>query len=180
MLVLQVPLEEVFDNSTSEFVIIKTHTLELEHSLVSISKWESFFEKPFLGKDEKTSEETIWYIEAMSTTGEIPPEVFLKLTKENIAEINKYITSKMTATWFREDPSVKNSKEVITAEVIYYWMISLNIPFECQTWHLNRLLTLIRVCNEKNAPAKKSGRRELAQSRTELNKQRLAAMNSSG
>jgi hypothetical protein len=179
MLVLQVPLEESFNEATSEF-LTETFMLKLEHSLASVSKWESFFEKPFLGVNEKTPEEVLWYVEAMALEGNIPPEVFLKLSKENIEALNTYINSKSSATWFKEDPNVKKSRETITSEVIYYWMISLNIPFECQYWHLNRLLTLVRVCNEKNSPPKKLSRAELAQRNRELNAQRKAQMKTSG
>lgn len=179
MLELKVTLEEDFDENTSEFLISQVYSLELEHSLATLSKWESFFEKPFLGSD-KTTEETMWYIQAMTMTPNVPPEIFLRFSKENVEAINKYISAKSTATWFKEDPRTKSSKEVITAEVIYYWMITLNIPFECQHWHLNKLLTLVRVCNEKQAPPQKMSPREVARRNSQLNAQRRKQMNSSG
>jgi len=180
MLKIIVPGVEMFDDRSQEFVTEGDVTLELEHSLVSLSKWESKHEKPFLGKVEKTSEEVIDYIRCMILTPNVSEEVISKLTEKNITEINEYIDSKMTATWFSDAPGTPKTRDVITAELIYYWMVVFQIPFECERWHLNRLFTLIRVCNVKQAKPKKMSRSELAARNRELNAQRKAQLGTSG
>jgi hypothetical protein len=181
MLTVLVPLsdEEFFNEETQEFVDGETFELQIEHSLASLSKWESKFEKPFLDAQDKTYEETMWYIQAMTLTDNVPPEVFLRLSKANLDEIKSYIDAKMTATWFKAEPT-RRQTEIITAEIIYYWMVALNIPFECQHWHLNRLMTLVQVINQKNAPKKKMSTREVAARQRSLNEQRLAKLGTSG
>ena len=180
MLTITIPAGELFDDNTQTFITTEKQTLRLEHSLVSLSKWESKWCKAFLSKEEKTKEETIDYIKCMTITQNVDPNVYKFLSHSNITEINKYIESPMTATTFYEDKQSSRSRETITSELIYYWMISLNIPMECQKWHLNKLLTLIRVCNIKNAPPKKMSRRETANRYAALNAARRNKLNSKG
>jgi len=170
---------EMFDDNTQQFVKQGGTILELEHSLVSLSKWESEFEKPFLGKTEKTVEEVLAYVKAM-VLNEVPEGIFSELSEENFSDINNYIEAKMTATWFHEAPGAPATRDVITAELIYYWMITFQIPWECERWHLNRLFTLIRVCNIKQAKPKKMSRSEIASRNRELNARRKAQLGTKG
>lgn len=179
MLEITIPAVEKWDQIKQEFINTPTQTLRLEHSLVSLSKWESKWCKPFLTKDNKTIEETIDYVRCMTITQNVKPEVYFNLTPENIAQINAYIEAPMTATYFSQDKG-KPSREQITAELIYYWMIAFNIPFECQKWHLNRLLTLIRVCNIKSQPPKKMSKNEIMSRNAALNAQRRAMLGTKG
>lgn len=182
MLQITVPLnEEGWDEEKQEFVAPKTMTLQLEHSLISLSKWESKWCKAFLSKGEKTYEETLDYIKCMTITKNVNEEVYMKLTRANIDAINKYIEAPMTATRFYSDDKKKpGSKETITSELIYYWMIALQIPVEFEKWHLNRLLTLIEVCNRKNQPPKKRSQREIMSRNTALNAARKKQLNTRG
>lgn len=181
MLQIKVPLNpEGWDEEKQEFIPPKEQILQLEHSLVSLSKWESKWCKPFLTKQEKTYEETIDYIKCMTLTQNVKPEVYACLTRENIKQINEYIDAPMTATYISENKNGKGNREQVTAELIYYWMIALNIPFECQKWHLNRLITLIRVCNVKNQPPKKMSKRELMNRNAALNAARKKQFNTNG
>lgn len=174
--------EQLWDEANEEFVeqSEKLGTLTLEHSLVSLSKWESEFKKPFLGAEEKSDEEVMAYIKFMILDPDFSPGVFSRLSQDNIDAINEYINDPRTATWFASDPGGRKSGEVVTSELIYYWMITYNIPFECQYWHLNRLFTLIRVCNVKNGKPKKQTKADMIAERNRLNAERRAQFNSKG
>lgn len=154
MLYITIPGRELFDERTSRFIRTKETRLQLEHSLVSVSKWESKWKKPFFSKNAKTPEETRDYIRCMTITQNVNPNVYYALTPALIKQVTDYIQDPMTATWFRERPQDKNASNqphsMITSELIYYWMTVANIPMDCEKWHLNRLFTLIRICNEKN------------------------------
>lgn len=183
MLEITIPANEQWDEIHQEFINIKEQKLKLEHSLVSLSKWESKWRKPFLSKKENTLEETIDYIKAMTITQNVDPITYSCLTDENIKTIKDYIEAPMTATSFANNisqGSTTGGGAVITSELIYYWMISLNIPFECQKWHLNRLLTLIKVCNVKNQPPKKMSRQEALLRNRTLNAERRKRLNTKG
>lgn len=180
MLQITIPATEQWDEAKQEFINSKEYTLSLEHSLVSISKWESKYCKPFLGKETKTTDEFIYYIKCMTITQNVPNEAYNNLTIDNIKQISEYIESPMTATWFTKDASGKVNRETVTSELIYYWMIALNIPSEYQKWHLNRLLTLIRVCNVKNQPPKKHSKKELMTRNTALNNLRRSQLHTKG
>lgn len=180
MLTLVVRGVEMYDEVKNEFITPKPFTLQLEHSLVSLSKWESKWNKPFLTKTDKTVEESIDYIRCMTITKNVPPSVYENISAEDMKKVEEYIDASMTATTFRDTEQKKTSRTIITAEIIYYWMICANIPFECQKWHLNRLLTLINVCNLKSKPPKKMSKREILAENRRLNELRKAQFKTNG
>lgn len=180
MLDLVIPSTEIFNEMTQEFGTTKEYKLRLEHSLVSLAKWESKWCTPFLGKKEKTKEQSIDYVRCMTITQNIDPNVYLYLGQKEIDSVAAYIDAPMTATTFSNSKETKTNKEVITAEIIYYWMIAYNIPFECQTWHLNRLLTLVNVCSIKNQPKGKFDKKTALKKQRELNAARRAQLNTTG
>lgn len=179
MLRITVPETERWDEAKEEFVYTKAMTLQLEHSLVSVSKWEARWHKPFLSKQEKTDEEINDYVKCMTLTQNVPEEVYSCLSAENILQIEKYIEDPMTATTFSKEPG-QGGRSIVTAEIIYYWLVTFGIPFECQKWHLNRLLALIQVCERKNRPPKKQSRRSIMERNAALNAQRRKQLGSKG
>lgn len=181
MLRITVPAREYYDEEKEEFFTIKEQTLVMEHSLISLSKWEAKWKKPYISKDKKTAQETLDYLKCM-TVGPVPDDiVYRSLTKENIQEITNYINDPMTATTITELKRPGARREIITSEIIYYWMIAQNIPTEYEKWHLNRLLTLIKVCSIKNNPDKKKmSRSEIARQNQALNAARRAKYKTRG
>lgn len=180
MLQIEVPESEYWDEKNGRFVVLDAVTLNLEHSLVSLSKWEMKWKKPFLAKEQKTPEQVIDYIKCMTITQNVNPDVYSRLTRENYEQVQKYIEDPMTATWFSKNQQKQQSRKIITSERIYSWMISAGIPFECQKWHLNRLLTLIQVCNTEGQPPKKMSKNELYSRNSALNAARRSKLNSKG
>lgn len=180
MLRITIPATEQFNEATNEFITTKEQTLTLEHSLISISKWESKWCKSFIDSKDKTTEEMVDYIRCMTLTSNVNPDIYYCLSPDNIAAVNAYIEAPMTATVFNDMGDKGVRKEKITSELIYYWMIACNIPWECEKWHINRLITLIRVCNIKNTPPKKMNTRDIMSRNAQLNAARRQQMNSRG
>ena len=183
MLEITLPALENWDEQKEEFVTYKKElTLQFEHSLISLSKWESKHCKPFLGRYEKTDEEILDYIKCMTLTQNVKDEVYERLlrTPGAVDKIQAYIDAPMTATTIVDPGGGKNSGEQITAELIYYWMIALQIPVEFQKWHLNRLLMLVKVCNIKNQPQKKMKPQDVNARNAALNAERLRKLNAKG
>ena len=179
MLPITIPSFEYYDEKNGKIVTVKERELQLEHSLVSISKWESKWKKSFLSTQRMTRDETIDYIRCMTLTQNVDPKVYLGINAKVMKKVHEYINDSMTATTFRKKPQ-KSGSSVITSEVIYYWMVELGIPMECQKWHLNRLLTLIRVCDEKGQPGKKMSKRDVMSQYRSLNAARRAKYGTRG
>lgn len=180
MLKIVVPASEQFDNATQTFIHTKEQTLQLEHSLVSLSKWESKWRKPFLSPKPKTVAESVDYVRCMTLTQNVNPNVYTAITPELLRQVYEYIDAPMTATTFSNLGRKKGSREIVTAEIIYYWMILHNIPSEYQKWHLNRLLTLIHVCDIKGSKPQKMPKGEMIAQRRALNAARRKKWNTRG
>lgn len=180
MLHIILPAIEFWDERNEMFITEKEQSLCLEHSLVSLSKWESKWCKSFLNIKNFTQEEFVDYVKCMTITQNVKDEVYARLTNDDVQKIMKYINAPMTATTFSNQPQGRKNNEIVTSELIYYWMISHNIPFKCEKWHLNRLMTLIRVCNVKNGKPKKMSRRQIMNQNAALNAARREQFNSRG
>lgn len=180
MLNITIPAQECFDEELSEFFYLPAFNLNLEHSLLSVSKWESRWNKPFLDNRELTKEEFIDYIRCMTINSNVDPRAYYRITNSDLLKIKTYIDSPMTATTFSTNKNAKVSREKVTSELIYYWMVAAQIPFEAQKWHLNRLLTLIRICDIKSSKPEKMSKKDIYSRNTALNKARRAKMGSKG
>ncbi len=185
MLTITIPESEAFDERTGRFITLKAQTLKMEHSLLSLQKWESKHHKYYIGNEDLTNEEVIDYIRCM-TINQVEDYVFDFLTESNLKEITEYIANPMTATWFSDDKKQNSNgshkEEIVTSEVIYAAMIALGIPIEIfEKRHLNHLITLIRVCKETQNPEKdKRSPKDLAMHYSELNKMRKAKLGTRG
>lgn len=180
MLQITIPSGELWDSKNQEFITVKGQTICLEHSLVSLSKWEAKWHKPFLNRKGQTKEEIIDYIRCMTITQNVDPVIYNNIGNDILKKVNEYIKDPMTATTFSDNGKGKRSSEMITSELIYYWMVTANIPFECQKWHLNRLLTLIKVCGLKNQQPKKMSKSEIYNRNRALNEARRKKYNTKG
>jgi hypothetical protein len=183
MLTITIPETEFFNEQTQRFEPVEKTTITLEHSLVSLSKWEQKWKKPFLGREQRTTPETLDYIHCMLVKPKnLPDHYFRAIRDEDITKISEYINDTMTATWFNDSKSGgRQSAEIVTAEIIYFWLIALQIDFRVEKWHLNRLLTLVRVVNIKNDPKKKMmPRKEQLSQQRDLNAERKARLGTTG
>lgn len=180
MLKIIIEGDEFFNEEDNTFSTVDDIVLDLEHSLISISKWESIYRKPFLSSVEKTKEEIFGYLKAMVISEDVDPDVLYRCTQKNVDEIQEYIDSSESATTFGEMPLRRGPGEVITSELIYYWMVAFSIPFECERWHINRLFSLIRIANIKNSEPEKISRHELAMRNKELNERRRKELKTRG
>lgn len=181
MLTLQVEGKEFFDEKTKQFIDVPNIKVDLEHSLVSLSKWEEIWEIPFLNSSTKTDEQVKSYIQCMILDTNVPDNIVYALTSVQYNAVNEYISAKHTATTFANQTPSRNSGEFVTSELIYYWLVALQIPFQpVESWHLNRLLTLIKVTNLKNTPPKKMSRSDIRSRQRSLNAARRARSGSSG
>ena len=181
MLEILVKGTEEYNEETNEITVSKDTVLKLEHSLISLARWESKWHKPFLeDMDKRTREEDLDYIRCMTISQNVDPGVYRRLSLQNMIEIRNYLDDTMTASWFNDKQTPKSKQKAVTAELIYYWMISLQIPFECEKWHLNRLLTLIRVCNIENSPKKKMRKGDIYKQNRALNEARRKSMGTRG
>ena len=182
MLELEIKDTEFFNEETNEFFNVKAQTLKLEHSLISISKWETKWCKPFLDT-AKTLDQTVDYIRCMTIGTNVDPLVYLAITSDDIKKVNEYIKAPMSATTFNDRESKGRSNrngELVTSEVIYYWMVTFRIPQEFEKWHLNRLMNLIKICEIKSRPGKKMKQSDILRQNAELNAKRLAQFNTRG
>lgn len=174
---LVLPSSEYFDSVNNEFITVPGKTYKLEHSLISVSKWEAKYHRPFLSptKGPNTRQEVLDYISCMSISEEIDPMILRSMSNAKVQEVMEYINNPMTATTFNEKNSNRRkaaSNTFMTSEVIYWQMASFGIPYECEKWHLNRLLTLIRVCDEKGQPAKKMSQNDILRQYAGVNAKR--------
>lgn len=180
MLSITIPASEYYDEVRGEFFSVPETRLRLEHSLAAISRWESKWLKPFFGNESKTPAECADYVRCMAIDEDVNPDVFRAIPPKIFDEIDRYIESPMTATTIRERPGRRGGREIVTSELIYYWMVALGIPFECDRWNINRLLMLIRITNIRQAPQKNMSRKDIYSQNRAINAARRAKLGSKG
>jgi hypothetical protein len=175
-------VDEYWDNEKQEFIYPEKGSLLLEHSLLSISKWEAIWHKPYMGSENKTNEEFYSYIKCMSLKGEPDDKILNSLTRDNLEDILTYIENPMTATTVKEDASsvCGTPKNFVTSELLYAYMVNYNIPVEFENWHINRLLTLIRLCSSKQEKPKKMSQAEIMRENARINAMRRSKLGSKG
>lgn len=178
---LVIKANEFWDFNKEEFINTEDTIIHIEHSLAAIAKWEGRWKKSFFSNTALTGDELLDYIRCMTIEEDIPSYVYMSLSQENLETIKSYLEDPMTAAWFKEQPkSGKSVGSTLTAEIIYYYMVELGIPFECENWHFNRLMTLIRVCSEKQAVPKKMAKKDIFSQNAALNAQRKARLKTRG
>lgn len=181
MLQITIPETELFDEARQEFIYVnKPVTLTLEHSLVSISKWEAKWKKPYISDEEKSTEEVIDYVRCMTITQNVDPDIYYALSMDDFQKIKEYIDDPHTATTITEREKTRKNGEGVTSELIYYWMCAYQIPFEAQKWHFNRLMTLIRIAGIKNNSEQKMSKDAAYKQQRELNAMRRAKHKTKG
>lgn len=185
MLTVSVPGKELYIEKTNEFVQVKPAVLKLEHSLLSISEWEAIWHKPYMSTENKTADELLSYIKCMTVSKNVDNMIYMCLTQKNIDDIFDYISNPMTATTFsghqEASANQKVGEKIITSELVYYWMVQAGIPFRpAETWHINRLMTLIKIYAIKNSPKKKMSAGEIIRQNKGLNAERRRMLNSKG
>ena len=180
MLQLFIPKAEYWDEKKEEFVYVgKDVTLKLEHSLISISKWEAKWHVSFF-QSEKTNEMLLSYIECMTLNSDVDQSIYLRLTKEHYDQINKYLSDSMTASTVKDIKKHPRTNEILTSELIYYYMIQYGIPVEFEKWHINRLIMLIKICGAKGDSGAKMSRSEIFKQNKALNEARKAKWHTRG
>ena len=170
---------ELFDSERRMFIQVKPQKLVLEHSLISISKWEAKHHKMYLETKDKTGLELLDYIKCMTINGDVPDVVYYALSEQNFNDILTYMEDPMTASSVYNPPR-KNHQERVSSELIYYWMIQYGIPFECEKWHINRLLMLINICSRKSSTLSKADKQAMDQRRAAINAERKAKLHTKG
>lgn len=180
MFTVVIPEREFFDETGSRFVKMEGGSFEIEHSLAAVAKWEARHGTPFFSMTDKTADESVDYIRCMTVTPDVNPDLYNRIDNELMAKINDYIATKQTATTIKMRAGLKKKSEIITAEVVYYWMITLGIPSEYDQWHMNRLFTLIEVFNDKSGPQKKMKQKDILAQNRALNEARKTKYKTKG